>query len=190
MRFLGVALPDIENNTVIVDICPDLPKLSSNQRKRRIVPVRETMFYKLPQKVQHRETWAIFQRVLRVTGIDQRLWPQECTNALDRLDESDFSTQRNLLHYGVNQWLLDDLHDCTPIDGFGRHGLDLYDGSAFDVTATDFSFIVVLGLVRLATQLFSDIATVNPLLHEEWRVLEGWMNRPWCSLYRTAYSFG
>jgi hypothetical protein len=127
-------------------------------------------------RIEHRQSWAFFQRLLRIIRIDDAFWPGQMCKALVDLDITDFGKQRNALHYTTVSWFFDDLSACVIKPHFGEHTNDLSDGEALsDPDSDDFSIALALVIVRMGSQLLKDLVQYAPVLQPEWDLLEAWL---------------
>ena len=63
----GIAYLEIDNQYFLMDVQPSQPK---GQRKRKLAlpPDDQVQLIKVPRKMQHREWWSVYQRILRTSA--------------------------------------------------------------------------------------------------------------------------
>jgi len=169
MRFLGIGLPEYASKGVLVDICPELPTLSSKQRRAGLPRSPTIEFNRLGVRPENKHIWRILQRVINVSRIDP--WPMECIAAIRRLDPGDFAWQRNSIHYNNCVWIHNDLHEFLVDESFGVPPTDLRKALEGSRDESDFSLILGLTLFKLGLILFDDIAANTNKLRAERELL-------------------
>lgn len=169
---LGVSFPEIENKTILIDVWPDLPKLSARRRGRGEKPPNEMNFIKLP-KLQHYHIWQILQRLLRT--MNTTLWEDHLISSLDNIPHKEFARQRNMLHYNNCSWIFHDLHAYLLDESFKQKLISVTENM---LKPQREGFSVVLGFVLLlfGYLLFKDVASSAPILQDEFGILEEWLS--------------
>lgn len=182
LGLLGVTVIETNNRTYLIDVWPP-PK-----KKKNLINAPSNTLFQLTHRVEHRQIWAWFQRMLRVTTVDEVTWPKKCVEGITDLDINDFARQRNTLHYATIEWPFQDLHQCVVMEQFGRHPAGLADGDAVsDPDNEDFSIALGLVTLRMAYQMVRDIAVHSEVIKVEGQLLEGWLQGECNQLYQAAY---
>jgi len=193
LHMLGVALPEYrvpgknQNKSVLVDLWPEMPKLSSKQKQRGITNPPEIEFSYLGLRMENRHVWRILRRVINVSRID--IWPVEYVRALRKVGPAEFGWQRNVIHYDNCRWFFDDLHQLVLDMNFGVPDADIAKSLEFSRNTTAFSLILGLVLFKLAKLLFDDIAGVsNKLVGERHLIHTGASDSQRHPIYLSAYA--
>jgi hypothetical protein len=133
------------------------------------------------QRAEHKELWAIFSRVLRVTKIDRKVWPLLPNDPLKDLDPGQFSRIRHQLHYRSAGWLFADLDNLKTTDDFSKLAEDAATMKHLD-TPEDQSFPLALGMhvLSLGVALLTDLGKKIPRVDAEAKRAQKWMSAsPW-----------
>jgi len=165
MYLLGVATPNFEGKGILVDVWPELPKLSSRERKAGLQSPPDMQFSRIGHRVEHRHVWQLFQRVIRVSKVD--LWSKEYISSLHKLDVGEFAWQRNKIHYNNREWICADLHKFIKDEAFGTASNGIANALESSRDSAEFSVVLALVILKLALQLFISLTEVsNKLAHE------------------------
>lgn len=191
LRYWGIALPEFGRKSVLVDVRPHPRKLTSRERRIGFQPPKQTLFYKCTNLAHHEAWWQFFLRLLRVSKIDDNIWPSCCVSTLSQLSEKDFAKQRNAIHYRINHWLHPDLHECNVDADFGKYASCLEDGEPLgEPEVGDFSVILAIVLVHLAEKLLDSVAEANSRIKGEHRLLVNWLDQPFNKLFKVTRKEG
>ena len=162
MHFLGIALPEYHNHTVVVDCWPTLTLKKTKSKKPSHLsmasPSPLLRLVTLGKRVEHRHTWYVFQRLLRVASVE--VWPRDLVVALTQLEPGDFANQRNLLHYHNDTWLFPDLFQFIGPCEFTTAIESLPSTIALS-EGDDFSLAISLALLWMGHRLLSDIVSLT-----------------------------
>jgi hypothetical protein len=129
------------------------------------------------RRIEHRQQWFILQRMLRVTKVEP--WPADIVGTLVDCKETDFSRQRNAIHYGKTEWPGPDLFRPILQASYG----DLVSDRALklaDPNGIDFSSALGITLSQMALALLVDLASVAPDLSADITSISAWIGR--CSM--------
>jgi hypothetical protein len=181
LHFLGVAVAEVQSKSILIDVW------SPPERRRRGIPTPEfNMLLQNCHRFEHRQMWAVFQRMLRVTSERGSILSNENATSLIELAVNDFAAQRNSLHYRV-AWPFDDLHRCSVVPDFGAHAGGITDGTALnDPDREDFSIVLGIVLLRMGYGMLYEIAQEAPALKAELEILREWLRNDCHALYRRA----
>jgi len=172
---LGLSFPRVKskNKCLMIDCFPENEKLSSKQKKNNYQPPPELKFL-LMSDIGHEHYWSILQRVIRVSNIP--IWDQEITKYLISFNPSDFTIQRNSIHYKNNFWLIvEDLFTRKQEPNFA-HFTNLFNSiSKIKKENLDYSFLISFLLLHLSYTLIKDISTVAPILSEEFGLINNYL---------------
>lgn len=121
-----------------------------------------------PDSISHFHHWAIFQRLLRSTK--KLPFKDDVIAALVALDDREFASQRNGLHYS-HTWQFEDLHDYfveTSILSFGEKK-DLL--TQLSPESPGFSIALGAAVFGLGLKLLSDLAEKSVLIQGEFELI-------------------
>lgn len=180
---LGVSVAEIDSNTYVVDLCAES---ATAKRTRNNIPPKIIRLMKC-QRVEHRQYWGLFRRLLRVCPVPREILAEGVVEALTRLEITDFASQRNKLHYGNTSWIFDDLQKLMVRADFGVNVGAIRDGSAIDVDRDDFSVVLAIALVSFTYRLFADIAKDSNAIGEELNFIQEWLRDAPNERYLSAY---
>lgn len=183
-HFLGFAVVEFDKSFMI-DVWPPPEPLSSKRKKRGETPMRKMLFVKLQQnRLEHQPMWAFFERLIRITTVDDSVWPSSVTNSLARLESGDFAGQRNRLHYRNSAWPFpEDINRCVRQAGFGG----IADSEEFlDADRSDFSVVLAVVLLWMGGQLLQDMAKSSNVIRTVWEQVSEWLQEPHNQLYQDA----
>jgi len=175
LHMLGISMPEYRgedsynNKAILVDLWPELPKLSRKQIIVGMKNVPEMEFSKLGLRIQNRHVWRTFLRIINVSKVD--VWPLEYVRALRNLEPSEFAWQRNAIHYQNHIWIHEDLHEFVSDEKFGIPQKTLVKSLNFR-TKSDFSLVLGLLIFKLGFLLFNSIAQLTNKLVEERALFE------------------
>ncbi|MBI1189821.1 MAG: hypothetical protein GC200_03960 [Tepidisphaera sp.] len=132
-------------------------------------------------RVEHKELWGVFSRVLRVTKIDDSVWPKSKQNPLRTMAPGDFGKFRHKVHYRSVGWCFLDVDDVSERDDLSALAKDAVEfrglGNADD---PDFPFALGVHVTSLAAALVFDLGKDIPLLAQEAARNQSWMQHtPW-----------
>lgn len=131
--------------------------------------------------IQHKEMWAVFSRVLRVTKIDPSLWPLLARDPLKTMDPGRFSRVRHQIHYRSAGWLFDDLDSLKNTDDFSPLAEQVASMSTLANPEGDgFPASLALHTLSMGNALMADLGTDIPQLRAEAERAAKWMaDAPW-----------
>jgi hypothetical protein len=126
------------------------------QGRRSEVEFRDVIVHRV-RRVEHRQQWGVFLRLLRTT---KRLPAnRDLVRALSQLDEADFARRRNALHYGRHSWPGPDLRGPIRNETFGAlTGIDDLLECLSDVDRADFGYVLGHCVGYLCVSMFADLA--------------------------------
>ena len=165
LAFYGVSLGEYQHVSVVVDLCRDM----RGMRPQKIADIgafeKEIPFRSLGVLFDHRQTWQLFQRVLRISTCD--IWPDGWASYFANLNMSELTRQRHGLHYHLDYWILEDLHDFIYSDIFNNvdpsgTGRELYNSDS-----DNFSLIAGYTMTKMALLLFKDLCPLTNRLAVE-----------------------
>lgn len=185
LRFLGVATLDVVGKTLIVDIWPGSKKSNRNRPAPEQYSGRTLQFIKAKTRLQHKDQWTIFQRLLRVSNIF--VWDQEIVRSLSNLPTLDFAHQRNALHYRNNHWPYDDLFDFLIDPDFATRETNQITHEDIDPASYDFSLILSFVMFNFAYSLFKEIVEATGSATSELGLINRNLLRDCHQLYQRAY---
>lgn len=185
LHFLGAIEIHIpERGHFLLDLWSEEVSKSSRIRRRSYSVIKIIK----SRRFEHQQLWALFQRLLRITDLPEKIITSQNILSIKSLKSNDFARQRNSLHYNT-AWLFDDIHEYLFNNSFGVFKNNLYDGSAIQNPNED-NFSIALGfiLVRMGCQMLSDIAELSSEIKNEINLLSSWFDKDCNDLYRIAYS--
>jgi len=178
---LGMVVVSIDGSTYVIDVCAEEKKHKAGR------PKKELIYRAASGQATHQALWYLFQRLLRVTAVPAEIWPPEWAGALKRLDASDFARQRNDIHYQSNSWpFADDLRALAPIVTHGTFGGKVCE-ALDDADRDDFTVALSFVLLRMASQLLSDLAVDLSVVEREAGLLFDWQDVAQNSHYRAEF---
>ena len=184
-HLLGVAFPEHESKTVMLDVWPEYPKPAKAKGAIEIddepPPIQFTHW---PYLFQHQQIWRVFQRLLRVSKI--ATWPNEYTRALADIDHAHFAFQRNQIHYVNGKWIFNDLHTLEVDDAFGNHPENLQNALVYQMES-DFSIAVSLAILRLGYLLIEEVTQNTRMLDDEKELIKNQLTQDKHPLYLSAH---
>lgn len=133
------------------------------------------------RRVEHKEMWGIFSRVLRITKIEAALWPLLRHDPLKDLDPGQFAHVRHRIHYRATGWLFDDIdsvHEKDDFKALAEHVAQL----THLREPRDHSFPASLALHTLSMgyALMADLGREIPKMRAEAERTDKWMaGAPW-----------
>lgn len=166
IRFLGVATVSIENKSWIIDIYPELEKLSSKERKRGLVPMPNTFFILIRKRVENRHMWQLFQRLMRVSKFHDEIL-NNLKKTFSDLDVSSFAKQRNRLHYSNHIWLFNDLYEFLEDTSFGLRDILPHIDLQLDDIVSDFTMILTFSIFHFGFSLLESLAEKTKKINAE-----------------------
>ncbi len=180
-HILGVAVAEVQNNSILIDIWRP-----PQRRRKGGTGSTYNVLLQNGKRFEHRQMWAIFQRMIRVTKGLETVLTKENATALIELDISDFATQRNSLHYRI-AWPFNDLHRCVVKPGFGVYEGGIVDGTALsDLERDDFSIVLGIVLLRMGYRMVYEIARTATGLNSELDVLRNWLRGDCHPIYQRS----
>lgn len=185
LHFLGaidIHIP--ERGYFLLDLWSEEASKTSRIRKRTYSVIKIIK----SKRFEHQQLWALFQRMLRITNLSEKIITAQNISSIQSLKIADFARQRNRLHYNT-KWFFDDIHDYIFNKSFGVFQNNLSDGSALqNPNEEDFSLALGFILVRMGCQMLSDIAELSPEIKNELNLLSSWFDKDCNYLYKMAYS--
>lgn len=184
---LGVVTCDFRGKSYIVDLCRDFGKTRANVRMTESAFSAEVNFFSIKVRFDHRQSWEVFQRLLRV--VKEEPWATILSQHLISIPSSKFSHHRNRICYYAHEWLQEDLHEPASErvevdDRFHRT-----DDPVGFIDSLDATFYVALALVEAALALYYDVARVATVLNEETDLFKRSLDaerHPYCSEHLLA----
>lgn len=167
LQILGVAITEIDNKSMIVDIWPSVDAKASRQLKNSYQIGSE--IHLLPvSRIDHHHRWAVLKRVLRM--LSNSPISGKIINTIDAVDDKQFARPRNRLHYRTT-WIFTDLHSFCSDVAYCRFTsaqslLDHLDQEDNDFTVT-LAYLLLAGNIAL----LSSLGNVSPLIASEVRLL-------------------
>jgi hypothetical protein len=184
-HLLGIAFPEHDSKTVMVDVWPDDPNKQKKSKTPVILEAEPTIqFTRWPFLFQHQHIWRVFQRLLRISSI--LTWPIEYKKALADLDHSKFAYQRNQIQYTNREWIFNDLHTPDIDATFGEHPTDLSDALKHRIES-DFSIALGLAILRLGYLLVDQITQNTNILNDEKDLIRSQFTSDKHPLYLSAH---
>ncbi len=159
---------NIPNKTLLIDVWPAMPPLSSTRRKRGEIAPPEMKFMQL-SKLQHFDVSAMFQRILRVSSIS--IWDTEIVDTLIKYNSRHFAKERNVLHYDNHRWIFNDIHQYEDQIRFFSEMLEQRHTN-FENQSPGVSVLLAFLLLNMGHALFRDIAINVPILCPELELME------------------
>lgn len=179
LNFLGIVWLQAGRESYIVDVWPP-EGLSQNPIPMSVIKV---------QRIEHRELWTVFLRLIRSTTQTDVIWPRACLHALKNLDAADFAEQRNDLQYRNNLWTIpEDLHTLLTGTPFGVRQQGLADGDAIVNKEDDFSLVLAIVLARMACNMLQDMTEFGGWFLQEWDLIEKWLQQDFHGAYLKAFT--
>lgn len=182
IKFLGVGFPEVReegrlnNKPILIDFWPEPEKLPSRQKKLRTQQTNKINFFILNNRIDHRNIWSIFNRLLCVTDVGENIWPANLIKALKKLKINEFARQRNSIHYHHHEWIFDDLHDFLLDKDFGILKIDISDALTYSIDNKQYSVILCFSLFRMAVALFYSISDLSNQLNNERILFDNFLN--------------
>jgi hypothetical protein len=119
----------------------------------------EIDFHSIGVQFDHRQIWLLFQHILRTSSCT--VWPEGWATFIANLDVGDFTRQRHGLHYQLNYWVLDDLHDLLYSQDFSNVAPSGVRRELFDKKNQNFSLTIGVVLTRMALSLLCDLSKLT-----------------------------
>lgn len=169
MCFFGVSIADFHGISVVVDICRDTRLLRPQRIERTSAFEDETAFITNGFRCDHKQTWGLFQRLLRVTNCD-------CLNAdykayAENLDVSELTNQRHRLHYDLDYWVREDLHDFLFEESFYTVTEAGSGRFLLDSQSSNYSLAVGVILSKMSLSVFRDLCDSTKKLQNEFELI-------------------
>jgi hypothetical protein len=189
LGLLGVTYVEVENRTFLIDIWSERKNLSKTKRKTLALSHTCEAWFVPSRRVEHRPLWYWFQRMIQKSAVPGHVWAEGCVKALAEADCADFSRQRNSMQYVTTYWPLEDLHRYVVRDGFGLRRTPLDNGEWLDQPdAADFTVLLAIVTIRMATQLLRSLAEKSNIVKQEWDLLLKSMQGDSLTCIRSAYA--
>ncbi|MDB6122792.1 MAG: hypothetical protein JWQ71_1785 [Pedosphaera sp.] len=185
---LGVGLPEFGNETLIVDVMPELSESQKRLVKRNIEPAKESEFFRTGRRFDHDSTWKLFQRLIRVSKVN--LWSEDHIEELKHLDTGSISDKRNWLQYRAGAWLYTDLHNLMGVPSHGNLSISSSNCPELDPENPDFYMIFSLVVMHLGYLLFEDLKGETNKLTDEWNLYIENLNEHRHPLFHRAFNVG
>jgi hypothetical protein len=133
------------------------------------------------RRVEHKEMWGLFSRVLRVTKIDNAIWPLLDKDPLKTLDPGQFSHVRHQIHYRSAGWIFEDLDSLKETDDFAKLAEDVAALKHLDAPDEHgFPPALALHTLSLGVALLQDLGQHIPKVQLEAKRAQKWMaSSPW-----------
>jgi hypothetical protein len=182
-HLLGVAFPEHDGKTIMLDVWPDDP----TKKSKTSISIEEELpvqFTRWPFQFQHQHIWRVFQRLMRVSRI--LTWPNEYTRSLANLEHSQFAYQRNQIQYTNKEWIFNDLHAPDGDTTFGDHPTGLSEALEYQMES-DFSVALSLAVIRLGYLLVEEITQNTKVLDDEKDLIRGQFTPEKHPLYLSAH---
>ena len=159
IALLGHSIEEIDRNSYILDCFGKGDKQITLSENEIYV---DTIHY--PYRIEHKQTWEILKRLLRSYKVD--IWPKEMVITILDQDISNFSFQRNTIHYWNNSWIFDDLHNYDIDLKFGVNN-PIYESIESFELKSDYSLSLSLILLNMGILLVNDLSKLTNKLKSE-----------------------
>jgi hypothetical protein len=184
LSLVGFSLLQVSNHVIISDVCA----WEEDRHRQRGQSPKIKLVWAHKGLLEHRPVWSFFQRMLRVCKIPDEIWPAEWLGSLRKMEEDQFSSQRNRLFYGPNHWPLDDLHKCVVHQSFVQ--LETVP-SLGEILGTDdrpdFTLVLAFVLLRMGELLLADLAKDLAAVRDELHLMQTWHGQSFNSRYRRIF---
>ena len=157
--------PKLKHVSVAADLCRDMQGVRPLKMARIGAFDENVEFRSLGVLFDHRQIWLLFRRILRTTSCT--IWPEEWATFFSNVDISDITRQRHGLHYQLQYWVLDDLHNFVYSEPFQNVDPTGTGRELFDREKPNFSLAAGAVLTRMALALFKDVCTLTNRLAGE-----------------------
>ena len=160
IRILGVATVEAALRSCwIIDVFPELPKLTSKERKSGMTPEPMTDFLAAQVfRIEHRHIWKIFQRLMRISKFEEDILERLRGAFSKYFDDKIFPKQRNYIHYNNDRWLFDDLYRFSPDPEFGIRKISAIEKLILDNIESDFSMLIAISMIYFAINLLTSLS--------------------------------
>lgn len=185
LNLLGIAFVNTNRGGFLIDVWSDA--LGRGNRKR--TPPYNTRLQKTPGRLEQKNVWQVFQRILRINPFSDNIISEDWINAILALDRTDFSRIRNTIHYRTANWPYDDVRRFVTTKDFQFSTVDLRAGSLLDNPEdTVFPIALAFMLVRVAHQMLKSLVDMSTLLEPELDVFHNWLQGDYNLLYQESLS--
>jgi hypothetical protein len=169
LNLLGIALPKVNMNHLLIDCFPKDAGLSNKQKKLGFIPSPELKFIYLPP-LTHKQHWEVFQRVLRVTEID--IWDANNISFLTGITSEQFTKLRNGLHYKCSYWTYpDDLFKPKEIASFGlRSGM--LNNKSLTGNEDDLNILICYMILKLSYDILEEFSKLSTSIKDEYELMK------------------
>ncbi len=185
LGLLGVMLFRNRDNTLDYQVdlwSPRAKRRTCTESRFAVRIIRRT------RRVQHKEMWGCFSRMLRIVKINDDIFPILHPHPLKNMEPGMFSQIRHRIHYRSSGWIFDDLDNLSVCDDFSslvNHVETLTHLSTPE--SNDFPPSLALYIVSMGMALMADLGQNIPKLREESKRAIKWMGgSPWKNA--TAFS--
>lgn len=173
--FSGITMPKYNGSYYVIDVFPELEKLSRNQIKRGEKPENTMKLIKM-NNLLHYHIWKIIQRLINVSAFE--FFNESIISTLLSFSEKEFAKQRNEIHYINNYWPLNDLFSHSKIEKFGKEEAFIKNIKTFHPELrNDFSVILALLFIRINMLLLEDITSITNILNSEMELIYNNLNK-------------
>lgn len=165
LGFLGVSVAELKHVSVAADLCRDMQGVRPLKMARIGAFDENVEFRSLGVLFDHRQIWLLFRRycVQPAALFGQR----SGQHFFGMLNISDITRQRHGLHYQLQYWVLDDLHNFVYSEPFQNVDPTGTGRELFDREKPNFSLAAGAVLTRMALALFKDVRTLTNRLAGE-----------------------
>ncbi len=183
IRFLGVATIAHSNKYWIIDIYPELAKLTSKEKAQGLRPDPNTSFTLAHARIEHRHIWQLFQRLMRVSKFQDPIM-NRLQGALSKyFDERTFAEQRNALHYGNNTWFFDDMYQLLQDVAFGTESVLQIERIPFENLESDFSMLLACVVLYFGIYLLRSLSEGTNKLNDDLALIMESLTSEWHPIY-------
>ncbi len=185
LQLLGVVVVEVGGRSFLVDIWAH--SAGKPSRRQILLGVPSVVLIQATPRIEHRQLWGWFQRMLRVCDVPGNIWPLGCVDALKNHDLAAFASQRNAIHYSSTFWPRKDLHRCEMDAHFAMFPEGLDDGIAIsDPSSQNFSLALAFVVCSMAVKMGRDLSQSSEPVRHEIELIEEWLSGSCNDLYRTA----
>ncbi len=167
---LGVVVTEIRNQSIVIDVFSEVVRRKSEPRPT--IRIRASKI----DRSGHSQQWTLFQRLMRNTQISESVCPKSLCRVLGDLPESEFTKQRNSLHYRVDKFPFEDLRTLRPKVAILDTGFDLQTIDS-DEPNPGRCFLLAMALMRLFRAMLADLSTSSNLFKSQLIVLDKWLSQ-------------
>jgi hypothetical protein len=117
---LGVFICRVHGRNVLVDVFPWMGRIDAQRKFKKANKDWLNSICVIACKtkdVQQADLFSIFQRLMNISTVPPKIWPEAIIQNIVRTDKSHFSSARNKLIYGARFWFRPDdlLGECLSL---------------------------------------------------------------------------